>query len=62
MKYKPNYAEAYFYKGFCLVQLEQYKEAIENFNLAIKINLIMQKLIIIKDFVSMHMLYIKIVS
>nr|WP_284525181.1 tetratricopeptide repeat protein [Orientia tsutsugamushi] len=29
IKYKPNYAEAYFNKGFCLGNLERYKEEIK---------------------------------
>ncbi|KJV70295.1 tetratricopeptide repeat family protein [Orientia tsutsugamushi str. TA763] len=51
IKYNPNDAEAYCNKGVCLYELGQYQEAIENYDLAISINLIMQKLIIIKDFV-----------
>ncbi|KJV51565.1 TPR repeat family protein [Orientia tsutsugamushi str. Gilliam] len=38
IKYNPNYAKAYYNKGVCLNKLEQYKEAIENYDLAIKYN------------------------
>ncbi|KJV70296.1 tetratricopeptide repeat family protein [Orientia tsutsugamushi str. TA763] len=44
-------AEKHFNVGISFLKLNKYQEAIENFDLAIKYKLIIQKLIIIKDFV-----------